>query len=104
METFYTYAGNSVYFFQAILAFVGAYALIMVWRRVAGTEFDDEEEPAGRHPVGEHLERSRMVLVELVNAPEGGPVNLRMPAAGPKIWWNPTACTGRRRRKRATRG
>ncbi|MBA3482779.1 MAG: MotA/TolQ/ExbB proton channel family protein [Pirellulales bacterium] len=44
METFYTYAGNSVYFFQAILAFVGAYALIMVWRRVANTEFDDEEE------------------------------------------------------------
>lgn len=26
--------------------------------------------------VGEHLERSRMVLVELVNAPEGGPVDL----------------------------
>ncbi|HEX6962182.1 MAG TPA: MotA/TolQ/ExbB proton channel family protein [Lacipirellula sp.] len=44
METFYTYAGNSVYFFQAILAFVGAYALIMVWRRVGGTAFDDEEE------------------------------------------------------------
>ncbi len=44
METFYTYAGNSVYFFQAILAFVGAYALIMVWRRVANTGFEDEEE------------------------------------------------------------
>ena len=26
--------------------------------------------------VGEHLERSRMVLVELVNSPEGGPVNV----------------------------
>jgi biopolymer transport protein ExbB len=44
METFYTYAGNSVYFFQAILAFVGAYSLVMVWRRVATTRFDDEEE------------------------------------------------------------
>lgn len=44
METFYTYAGNSVYFFQAILALVGAYSLIMVWRRVASTSFDDEED------------------------------------------------------------
>jgi biopolymer transport protein ExbB/TolQ len=44
METLYSYAGNSVYFFQAILAFVGAYALIMVWRRVSNTGFDDEEE------------------------------------------------------------
>jgi biopolymer transport protein ExbB/TolQ len=44
METFYTYLGNSVYFFQAILAFVGAYSLIMVWRRVSNTGFDDEEE------------------------------------------------------------
>jgi len=44
METFYTYAGNSVYFFQSILAFVGAYALIMVWRRVGNTSFDDEDE------------------------------------------------------------
>src|SRR5688500_9798599 len=44
METFYTYLGNSVYFFQAILAFVGAYSLIMVWRRVSNTGFDDEAE------------------------------------------------------------
>jgi biopolymer transport protein ExbB len=44
METFYTYLGTSVYFFQAVLAFVGAYCLIMVWRRVANTGFDDEEE------------------------------------------------------------
>lgn len=44
METLYTYLGNSVYFFQAILAFVGAYALIMVWRRVRNTGFDDQDE------------------------------------------------------------
>lgn len=44
METFYTYAGNSVYFFQAILAFVGAYSLVMVWRRVGTTRFADEED------------------------------------------------------------
>jgi biopolymer transport protein ExbB len=44
METFYYYLGNSVYLFQAILAFVGAYSLIMVWRRVSNTGFDDEEE------------------------------------------------------------
>lgn len=44
METFYTYSGNSVYVFQAILALVGAYSLVMVWRRVATTRFDDEEE------------------------------------------------------------
>lgn len=44
METFYTYAGNSVYFFQAILAFVGAYSLVMVWRRVKTTRFEDEED------------------------------------------------------------
>jgi biopolymer transport protein ExbB len=44
METLYTYAGNSVYLFQAILAFVGAYALIMVWRRVSNTAFDDEDD------------------------------------------------------------
>jgi hypothetical protein len=44
MEVFYTYLGNSVYFFQAVLAFVGAYSLIMVWRRVSNTGFDDEEE------------------------------------------------------------
>jgi biopolymer transport protein ExbB/TolQ len=46
MEVFYTYAGNSVYLFQAILAFVGAYSLIMVWRRVSATSFDDEDEQA----------------------------------------------------------
>lgn len=44
METFYTYAGNSVYFFQAILALVGAYSLVMVWRRVKTTRFDDEDD------------------------------------------------------------
>jgi len=44
MDTFYTYAGNSVYVFQAILALVGSYSLIMVWRRVANTSFADEEE------------------------------------------------------------
>jgi biopolymer transport protein ExbB len=44
METFYTYSGNSVYFFQAILALVGAYSLVMVWRRVATTRFADEED------------------------------------------------------------
>jgi biopolymer transport protein ExbB len=44
METLYTYLGTSVYFFQAILAFVGAYALIMVWRRVRNTGFDDQDE------------------------------------------------------------
>jgi biopolymer transport protein ExbB len=44
METFYTYLGNSVYFFQAVLAFVGAYCLIMVWRRVSNIGFDNEEE------------------------------------------------------------
>ena len=44
MEIFYVYAGNSVYFFQAILALVGAYALIMVWRRVSNTSFSDIED------------------------------------------------------------
>jgi biopolymer transport protein ExbB len=44
METFYTYSGNSVYVFQAILALVGAYSLVMVWRRVATTRFADEED------------------------------------------------------------
>lgn len=44
METFYTYSGNSVYFFQAILALVGAYSLVMVWRRVGTTRFADEED------------------------------------------------------------
>lgn len=44
MEILYTYLGNSVYFFQAILAFVGAYALILVWRRVRNTGFDDQDE------------------------------------------------------------
>jgi biopolymer transport protein ExbB/TolQ len=44
METLYTYLGNSVYFFQAILAFVGAYSLILVWRRVRNTGFDDQDE------------------------------------------------------------
>jgi biopolymer transport protein ExbB/TolQ len=44
METLYSYLGNSVYFFQAILAFVGAYSLIMVWRRVSATGFEDEDE------------------------------------------------------------
>jgi biopolymer transport protein ExbB/TolQ len=44
MDLIYFYVGNSVYFFQAILAFVGADALIMVWRRVRSTGFDDQEE------------------------------------------------------------
>jgi biopolymer transport protein ExbB/TolQ len=44
MQTLYGLLGNSVYFFQAVLAIWGAYCVIMAWRRVGGTRFRDEQE------------------------------------------------------------
>lgn len=70
------------------LALAGTMAVLLLAAFFAGRYLPREEAPqTAVNPgqvrerimlvaVGEHLERSRMVLVELVNAPEGGSMNL----------------------------
>ena len=70
------------------LALAGAMAVLLVAAFLAGRYGRNAEGPQSAVnqqqvrerimvvAVGEHLERSRMVLVELVNAPEGGTMNL----------------------------
>jgi biopolymer transport protein ExbB/TolQ len=44
METIYTWAGNSIYFFMALIALWGAYCVVMVFSRVRQKQFANEEQ------------------------------------------------------------